>query len=391
MSTTHRTKVLLLIPHLGGGGAEQVVALLAKGLSPDKYQIHLGLVTETLPQRDTMPSWVNVHALGASRVRSAGLKLIRLAWRLKPDVILSGMFHLNFLVLLLQPLFPHGTSIVVRQNGTVSAALDFGNLPVYTRILYRLLYPRADCVICQTHAMANDLADEIGIADKKLTVLNNPVDIDAVRATSTGHLPESHDRAWPTPGPHLLAVGRLSREKGFDLLLSALVIVRSQFRTADLVIAGAGPEEKSLQAQCRELGLESVVNFVGHVDHPSIYFPGASVFVLSSRHEGMPNTLLEAAAGGLPIVASPACEGVCELLGDQPGAWLASEVSSQALAASLLAALRVLDPGYRFEHQFIEEFRMSTAIDAYERLIDSVALVAGSSPKIGPGIAECGH
>jgi hypothetical protein len=65
---------------------------------------------------------------------------------------------------------------------------------------------------------------------------------------------------------------------------------------------------------------------------------------------------------------------VCDLLRDQPGAWLAAEVSSEALAASLLAALEVLRPGDRFAHPFIEEFRMARAIDAYEGLIETVLI-----------------
>ncbi|MGA3136300.1 MAG: glycosyltransferase, partial [Terracidiphilus sp.] len=91
-------------------------------------------------------------------MRSGAFKLLQLIRRLKPDVILSGMFHLNFLVLLLRPLFPRGTRVLVRQNGTVSAALAFAGLPGYTRLLYRVLYRRADRVICQTRAMAKDLA-----------------------------------------------------------------------------------------------------------------------------------------------------------------------------------------------------------------------------------------
>jgi glycosyltransferase involved in cell wall biosynthesis len=170
----------------------------------------------------------------------------------------------------------------------------------------------------------------------------------------------------------LLAVGRLSREKGFDLLLDALVTVRENHPTADLVIAGAGPEQAALQAQCHKLGLSSAVRFVGYADHPQQYFPDASLFVSSSRHEGLPNALLEAAAGGLPIVALPASTGLSDLLRSQPGVWLANEVSSEALASSLLSALKALRPNERFEHAFIQQFRMDRAIRAYEELIESV-------------------
>jgi glycosyltransferase involved in cell wall biosynthesis len=364
-------RVLLLIPHLGGGGAEQVIALLAQALPREKYELHLGLITQASAPGISIPPWVTTHALGASRVRSAAFRLLRLVRRLRPRVILSGMFHLNFLVLLLRPLFPRTTRVLVRQNGTISAALAFGGLPVYTRLLYWLLYRRADLVICQTAAMAGDLAHELALQENRLVVLPNPVHVHKIRTAYNQIANHSNG-----PGPHLLSVGRLSREKGFDLLLEAFAGVRRRFPSAHLVIAGKGPEEAALKALCRELGIELSVRFAGHVDDPATLFSNSTVFVLPSRHEGLPNALLEAAAGGLPIVALPASGGVVDLLRGQPGVWLAPEISSLALATSLFAALHALRPGERFTHPFVEEFSVDRSVHAYEGLIDAMLLNA---------------
>jgi glycosyltransferase involved in cell wall biosynthesis len=275
------------------------------------------------------------------------------------------MFHLNFLVLLLRPLFHRGTRVIVRQNGTVSSALVFGGLPWHTRLLYCLLYRNADWVICQTQSMASDLAAVLGLRENRIAVLPNPVDVKEIRSCA-GVNPELKSGS----GPHLLAVGRLSREKGFDLLLRALASIRNRFPCADLLIAGAGPEEAALKAERHALGLDSAVRFAGQIARAWTCFPEATLFVLPSRHEGLPNALLEAAAGGLPIVALPASGGMVELLKNQPGVWLAGEVSAEALAASLLAALGSLLPGERFAHAFVEQFSMDRAIHAYEELID---------------------
>ena len=83
---------------------------------------------------------------------------------------------------------------------------------------------------------------------------------------------------------------------------------------------------------------------------------------------------MTAAAGGLPIVAMPASEGVVDLLRGQPGVWLAREVSADALASFLIEALKSLSPGQRFDHAFIDPFRIDRAIHAYENLIDAVLL-----------------
>ncbi len=378
-----RLRVLLLIPHLGGGGAEQVTALLARGLSREKYELYLGLMTQAGSAGAAFPG-ITVHGLGASRVRAGAFGLLRLVWRLRPGVILSNMAHLNFLVLLLRPFFPRGTRVLVRQNGTVSATLTFGGLPAYTGLLYRLLYRHADGVICPSRAMAKDLMRELGIDPKSIAVLPNPVDMEGIRAA------QDAPNRWAGSGPHLLAVGRLSAEKGFDLLLEALAAIRARFPHADLIVAGEGPKRKALEEQRQRLGLETAVWFAGQVQSPFQFYPGASLFVLSSRHEGLPNALLEAFTAGLPVAALPASGGVVDLLRGCSGGWLARESSVPALARTLMEALDHLRPGQRFVRRFggdsdgtasrglpgdcRGQFDFARAIEAYEAQIDAFSI-----------------
>jgi len=341
-----RARILFLIPRLHAGGAEQVLVLVAGGLSTDKYEAHLGLVTGCDTSALDLPARVQVHALGATRARFAVVSLLRLVWRLRPAVILSGAAEISFLALLLRPFFPPKTRILVRQNGTASAAFENGRVPRYARLLYRLLYPHADRVICQSRAMAEDLMRQAGMSQERITVLPNPVDLEAIKEVRTA------PSRWTGTGPHLLAVGRLEREKGFDILLEALARVRKRFPQADLIVAGAGREESALRRQCAELGLKDAVHFAGRVKSPCVFFPGASLFVLSSRYEGMPNALLEAAAAGLPLVATPASGGVVDLLNGRPGAWLTTEISAESLAGALIESLETIEPGQRFAHAF---------------------------------------
>ena len=341
MSINPRPKVLLLIPHLGGGGAERITELLAKNLSSQKYELHLGLITQSAISDDKLPRRVQIHALGASRVRAGTLSLLRLVRRTKPDLILSGMAHLNFLVLLLRPFFPRGTRILVRQNGTVSASLALDKLPRYTRLLYRLLYPRADGVICQSQSMAEDLASELNLSENRLAVLPNPVDVDDIRNSIGAN---SLSQTGHNCGPLLLGRGKALAGKRIRSPAQGSGFGPETFPLRQTHHCRRRPEEAALKAQCRALELDNTVDFAAHVERPWQLFPEATLFVLPSRHEGLPNALLEAAAGGLPIVASPASGGVSELLRDQPGVWLASEVSADALAESLLAALHALGP-----------------------------------------------
>jgi glycosyltransferase involved in cell wall biosynthesis len=354
-----RTRILLLLSHLGGGGAEHVVALLARGLSQQKYEVHLGLIGQGDSRGATIPAWVTLHALGARRARAGAFPLLRLIWRLQPAVVLTGAAEVSFLVLLLRPLFPPRMSVLVRQNATVTSVVEFGHLPKFMLLLYRSLYRNSDHVICQSGAMAKDLAEALGIDDEQIAVLPNPVDLAGIRAAADE--PTMRSRA----GPQLLAVGRLSPEKGFDLLLNALVAVRERFSEAHLILAGAGPQETFLKLHCRKLGLEKAVCFAGHVDQPYKYFANTTLFVLSSRHEGMPNALLEAAAAGLPLAATPASGGVVDLLRGQLGAWVANEITANALAVTIITALETVRPGQRFSHSF---FASSAGVARHESL-----------------------
>jgi len=356
-----RLTLLLLIPHLEGGGAERVISLLARGLSPSKYELHLGLITRQNSASESLPRYLTVHALGVSHVRTAAIPLVRLIRNLKPDLILSGIAHLNFLVSLLRPLFPRKTRVLVRQNGSVSATSKY--LPAFNRALYKLLYPRADAVICQTPAMKSELASLIG--DRaNFCILPNPLDIATIRSAA-------QVRPKSTSGPHVLSIGRLSHEKGLDLLLDAFATLLPTYPNAHLTILGVGAEASNLQNQCRALKIKDSVRFVGYVTHPEQWFADATLFVLPSRQEGLPNALLEAAAAGLPIVALPSSEGLVALIRDQLGIWLADEISTAALVGSMQSALQSIQHGDRFKHVWINEFAMDRAILRYESLIDA--------------------
>lgn len=358
-----RATVLLLSSSLGGGGAQHVMALVARGLDRDRFEVHLGLLRERKIDPAAMPPWVHVHALDAGRARAAAILVIRLVWRLRPSVILAGAPEIGFLTLFLRPFFPPQTRVLVRQNSTVSAALAHGGVPWYTRLLYRLLYRRAEAVICQSRAMAEDLARETGIPAAKMTVLPNPVDLEGILAARRAPL------AWSGAGPHLLAAGRLAPEKGFDLLIEALSKVRERYPETDLTIAGTGVEKAALESLAREKNLGESFHIMGSLPSPYALFPGATLFVLSSRYEGMPNALLEAAAAGLPLVATPASGGVVDLLRGRNGAWLAAEVSSNALVDAILLALASLRPGERFRHEFLAATKIAP-IETTEQAAD---------------------
>jgi len=135
--------------------------------------------------------------------------------------------------------------------------------------------------------------------------------------------------------PVLIAVGRLSREKGFDILIEAFASIATQFPSWRLLILGEGPLRALLTETIRSYGVEERVSLPGQVKDPYPYLQNADVFVLSSRYEGFPNALCEAMSCGLPAVVTDCSPGVSEIARDQIDSLIIPPENVQALTAAL--------------------------------------------------------
>jgi glycosyltransferase involved in cell wall biosynthesis len=142
--------------------------------------------------------------------------------------------------------------------------------------------------------------------------------------------------------PLLGIVGRLSPEKGVDVFLDACAILAQQGVEFAAVIAGEGPERGRLEAQCRRLGLESRVRFVGHVATVDVLYRTLDLVVLPSRSEGLPNTLLEALQADVPVVAA-SVGAVPDVVGTSAAARLVAPGAPAALAEAVGLALSLGD------------------------------------------------
>jgi glycogen(starch) synthase len=182
--------------------------------------------------------------------------------------------------------------------------------------------------------------------------------------------------------PRLLCLGRLNRIKGFDIALSAFVSVVRHFPKARLVIAGDGPERAELEGQAARLGIEASVEFVGWVrpaDVPTL-MNSATIVVIPSRNEGLPNVAKEAALLARPIVATDV-GGIPEAVVHGETGLLIGKEDSHALATTINflvehpeAAVAMGQAGRLRAQQL---FSMEHYIDAYgalyRKLIDGYA------------------
>jgi glycosyltransferase involved in cell wall biosynthesis len=196
------------------------------------------------------------------------------------------------------------------------------DLGVVWEWLRRRTYPYCRAAVAQTRAVAEQLQ----------TLVRN----DRVRVIPNGvKEPKQFWAEDPNRPPRILAIGRLSREKGFDLLIRAFASLAGQQSDWELQIAGEGKERSSLEKLVSDLNLDVSVRLPGWVQSPIDLLCSSRIFVLPSRYEGFPNSLLEAMAAGAPVVAFDCECGPGEIIQHEVNGLLVPSQDVEALAREM--------------------------------------------------------
>ena len=283
------------------------------------------------PSYWSIPGITDLHGRGLYRsLRPLVRKVFRqfrfdaiLATWAYPDVYAASSIALDYKCPLIAKV--HGSDI---NEFTVSPAL---------RSLIVTGLARAERVIAVSGALATKLSD-LGICSDRILVQHNAVDGSRFFPRNRQHARSCLGIASDTGA--VLYVGRLSREKGVDILLNAF----AQYSSAasggvELWIVGDGPEAHALQVQADRLGLVRRVHFAGAKSPAEIpdWLSACDLLCLPSRMEGCPNVILEALASGRPVVAANV-GGVSELLSSDNGEIVKPE-DSGSLAEGLARAM----------------------------------------------------
>jgi glycosyltransferase involved in cell wall biosynthesis len=227
---------------------------------------------------------------------------------------------------------------------------------------YRKFCKRLDIIICQSSYMRDDLNANFAIPIDKLAVINNP--IEAERVLQMASYPAEGRYGKDRNAIHLLAVGRLVAEKGFDLLIEAIAL--AGLKQLRVLVLGDGPLHKNLEAYAWSKGVQQQIRFAGFQKNPYAFMSRADALVLCSRYEGFPNVILEALACGTHVIATPAPGGIHEIASATGGVQLASAVSAEALCTELK---RFVEARPTFVNAKLDLFQASKIVKDYERVL----------------------
>ena len=339
------SRVAIFAPYLSPVGTEPVMLSIARGLADSGHQVELLRVYDEW-QRGVQPP-LQVVDIGAGRFLPrlprhgkafrlttfilSAITLPRLTWylrRQRPHVLLASL--LTAVPLVAASLARSNTRVIVSIQG-------FPKDGVLRRILWRMLYPRAYATVAPTKGIGRATELLSGLPAGSIAVIGNPVVNEEMFRLAV--LPAEHPWFIDRNVPIVLAVGRLTRQKGFDVLIDAFARVRAVM-SARLVILGEGEDRPRLERQIRQHSLEHHVWMPGHVSNPYAFMSKASVFVLSSRWEGPGHALIEAMALGRPCVATDCPWGPREIMGSDESAGILVAVDDPSgLADGLLKLL----------------------------------------------------
>jgi glycosyltransferase involved in cell wall biosynthesis len=260
------------------------------------------------------------------------IRLRKLLKKLRPDVMVAFMTDAN--VIAICAAFGLSIPVVISERNQP----DRPGLGTPHRWARTIAYRGAEVIVAQTEQIAQWMRARF---QAPVVVIPNPVLLQADRAKHLDTVPGEFKR-------QLVSVGRLTRQKGYDILINSFAMLAAQHTNWNLVIYGEGPERSNLQHLIQENRLLNRVQLPGIRIGVSEALAEADLFVLPSRYEGYPNALLEALACGLPVIATDCPGASAEILGKGRHGILVpvEDVSALANAMNAMMSSPDLRQGY---------------------------------------------
>ncbi|MEA2596600.1 MAG: hypothetical protein QOF01_3069 [Thermomicrobiales bacterium] len=367
-------RLTLVIHAMTNGGAERVAATMANSWAARGWEVTLLTFDDGRePPFYTLDRRVRHRPLGISRV-SGGfrravannlmrVRTIREAIRTsQPDVVLSFLDTANVLVLLAGRGLGIPTIVTEHTDPAQKRLLRTWNL------LRRLLYPRASRVVVLSETARSFFPPSI---QARSVVMPNPI---AVDAPAVDDVPARNDLRT------VVAMGRFSPEKGFDLLLEAFSRIAAKHPEWRLVVWGDGRLRPQLESLRDRLGLQDRVLLPGRTTEPFRELRRADLFVMSSRREGFPMALGEAMACGLPAVSFDCPSGPRQIIRDGVDGVLVPDGDVLGLAAAMSRLMSDDGERQRLAARAVEvneRFGPERVLAQWQQLLDETLATSG--------------
>lgn len=324
-------RLLCLLPDLDGGGAQRTMVNLANRLPGHGFDVRLAVARTGGPAGAWLEHGECLIDLGCRRTLQAIVPLRRLVDDWRPDILFSTMLDANLAAVFATLGLRRRPILVARETNSHAARGDLSRL---RRMAAGWAYRRVDRLIALSRGVGQELTAAYGLEPARVQVIPNPVDVAAVFHRAV-------PRVRMERRPVVLGVGRLTRQKGFDLLLRAVAGLGPE--RPRVLLLGEGPDRQDLAGLAASLGVD--LEMPGFVADPVPFMAGCDLFVLSSRWEGFGHVIVEAMAAGAPVVSFDCPYGPADIIEHGRSGVLVPAGDIGALGAAIAALLR--DQGAR--------------------------------------------
>jgi len=290
-------KIALIINSLSAGGGERVVATLSQGFAKH-YDVSVIVFNSHNVHYEFGGQLIDLQCIEKPSFMGKAFNLLKRAYKLKKlfkqeqyDHIFGFMESANY------------PAILASKKTIASLHIDFHFLSQTERLLIKYLYPKAKTVAPVSDDIAKTLRNQLHL--NNVARIYNPVSFEELALLSKA--PLQHPRKF------IVAVGRLTYQKHFDLMIDAFTQSKAQ-QMCDLIILGDGELRAELEAQVKALGMQDKIHLPGRLKNPFPYMQQAECMVLSSRAEGFPMVLIEALSLGCPVISTDCPTGPREIV-----------------------------------------------------------------------------
>jgi glycosyltransferase involved in cell wall biosynthesis len=307
-----KKRILFVIPSPAGGGAERVVCLLANHLISKYVVTVVFFKPPSTAERSLLDPSVAVLDLGKDSrwdILNMVRRLRAIYLHTRPHAVMSFLDFTNIMAVCAALGLKRNFRLIVNERNFPLKHLAGSRFGQVKLVLLRWAYNRADLVLCNSRQTKNSLERHFKIPPSKIDVVYNPISINEIQRRLREPIPEDYS------GRFIIGVGRLNRQKRFDLLIKAYAeFKRTDKNNVKLVILGEGNLKEELTSLAQSLCLEKDIFFLGYKSNPYVWIAKAELFVLASDYEGFPNVILEAMACRTPVISTDCLSGPNEII-----------------------------------------------------------------------------
>ena len=361
------TKVVIITSNLTEiGGTEKVASYIANGLVEElNYDVEIINIGKRIgEEKYRINSDINIKYVGIEHKHSNNkikliINLFNMYIKLKKFIKLQSKRNESVIIGIgtgISYLLPYVYNNKYKLIGTQHNPVSHNKI---VDIFRRLTIKKMDHYVVLDKDTKNDMENNCKL--KGINVIPNPLTIKINEKSKLN-------------SKTVLAVGRLTKQKGFDLLLESWKIVASEHNDWNLVIVGEGEEYESLNNKIKSIGIEASVSIKPFTREIQEHYKNSSIFVLSSRYEGFGLVVLEAQAFGLPVVAFDCPTGPRNIINDGVDGYLVENENIEELSEKI--SMLIKDKNIRSEVgqnaiKNSDRFKIENIINKWENLINS--------------------